>query len=133
VGEERRITPLERLTLIFIKKRFMELLVMEKDIWRQRSHTKWAIEGDRNTLYFHSIATSKKRKNNIQGIEKDDVLYTDQKVKARTFFDFYMNSIGSESARMLEINWSILYPNMVDLNDLSEQISLEEILAAINT
>lgn len=40
----------------------------EDTFWRQRSKVTWAREGDRNTSFFHSIATTRKEKNMIHGL-----------------------------------------------------------------
>jgi hypothetical protein len=29
--------------------------------WRQRAHVQWMKEGNKNTKYFHSVATEKKK------------------------------------------------------------------------
>lgn len=37
--------------------------------WAQNSRVSWLKEGDRNTNFFHSIASNKRRKNGIDGID----------------------------------------------------------------
>ena len=57
---------------IKVERRFVELIsVLEEDIWRQRAKIKWEIEGDRNTKFFYTLATTTKRSNNIHTIESD--------------------------------------------------------------
>lgn len=41
------------------------------DYWRQRSRLQWNTEGDRNTAFFHVVATSRRRRNQITHIESD--------------------------------------------------------------
>jgi hypothetical protein len=40
--------------------------------WRQRAHAWWLKEGDRNTKYFHSFASQRKRKNFIKELRRED-------------------------------------------------------------
>lgn len=44
----------------------------EAVFWKQRSKTMWAREGDRNTAYFHSVATKRKENNAITGLYNSD-------------------------------------------------------------
>lgn len=41
------------------------------DYWRQRSRLQWNTEGDRNTAYFHVVATKRKRRNLITHVETE--------------------------------------------------------------
>lgn len=51
VKEARTMTEREANILISIKKRYIHLAVLEKDLWKQRSKTNWELNGDRGTNY----------------------------------------------------------------------------------
>ena len=44
----------------------------EDDMWRQRSMINWFQNGDRNTSFFHAKASSRQRKNFMNGLLDDD-------------------------------------------------------------
>ena len=48
-----------------LKSEIEILLDKENQMWLQRSKTQWAVQGDRNTRFFHSNATNRYRKNFI--------------------------------------------------------------------
>jgi ribonuclease HI len=51
----------------------LERLEEQRDIyWRQRAHVQWLEKGDRNTHYFHSCASERKRKNTIHKLKGED-------------------------------------------------------------
>ena len=49
-----------------IKREITMLVDKEHRLWFQRAKVLWATKGDRNSKYFHSRATQRKRKNSIQ-------------------------------------------------------------------
>ena len=51
--------------VITLRKEVQELLNREEKMWRQRLRTSWLKEGDRNTKYFHSRASHRKRHNSL--------------------------------------------------------------------
>jgi hypothetical protein len=40
--------------------------------WRQRSRVQWNEQGDRNTAYFHMIATQRRRRNIIVSVQNEN-------------------------------------------------------------
>ncbi|KAK9226298.1 hypothetical protein WN943_011345 [Citrus x changshan-huyou] len=61
-----------------LKGQIDDLLTDEEIYWRQRSRAVWLWEGDCNTKFFHSKATSRKRKNMIRGIIDDNNQWTEE-------------------------------------------------------
>lgn len=53
------------------------LLGREETFWWQRARTQWLKEGDRNTRFFHTRASNRRRKNTIKGLRGDDVVWHD--------------------------------------------------------
>ena len=63
--------PTETTKLEECRKELRELSIKEEILWRQRAKTAWLKEGDRNTKYFHSVASKRKRNNRISRIQED--------------------------------------------------------------
>ena len=67
-----------------------EETVRNKEIyWRQRSRIQRIKEGDKNTKYFHRMATVRKRINTIDSLMIDGVLSSDSMEIKRYIVDFY--------------------------------------------
>ncbi|XP_078156078.1 uncharacterized protein LOC144551855 [Carex rostrata] len=81
VREVRNLTELEKFINCIIKKRYTDLAVLEEELWKQRAKLRWNKEGDKNTHYFHAVASASKRTNNISQIEVNDNTISDQKGK----------------------------------------------------
>jgi hypothetical protein len=51
----------------------LDRLEEQKDLyWRQRAHVNWMQGGDRNTKFFHSAATERKKMNHIKKLRTED-------------------------------------------------------------
>lgn len=131
--ERRLLTDLEKRVKALIKKRYSDLSVLEEDIWRQRAKLRWEIHGDKSTKFFHAYASAKKARNMIGGIEQRGRLHTNQRDKARIFREFYMDLMGKQEQVQTVANWSELYPIRKDLDDLSNDITEEEIKMVITS
>jgi hypothetical protein len=58
--------------------------------WRQRSRTQWAQQGDRNTAFFHVVATQRRQHNNITSISNHQgVQLTDDKQVCKEFVSYF--------------------------------------------
>ena len=53
------------------------LQVREEAMWKQRSHSDWLKEGDRNTRYFHCRANQRNKHNFIVGLEDEFGVWTE--------------------------------------------------------
>lgn len=116
-----------------IKQRYTQLAVWEEDLWRQRAKTKWEVEGDKNTRFFHMYASGSKAGNTIGGIEKEGHIHKDQRKKAEIFREFYMQLMGTAKEEDYCIDWDILYPNSNELSSMAQLITQEEIRKAIDS
>lgn len=48
-----------------LRKEINDLLDSEETLWHQRSKIHWYREGDRNTKFFHALASKRRKKNTI--------------------------------------------------------------------
>jgi exonuclease III len=133
VQEIRQTTELENVVRALLKKRYTDLSVQEEDIWKQRAKVKWELQGDRNTNYFHAVASGFKRGNQINQIEVNGQLHSDQKIKAGTFFEFYSQLMGTDSPPTPHINWQSLYETTHDLSEMENPISEQEIIDVLQS
>ena len=60
-----------------IRGRLTELLIQEEQYWKQRAKTFWLAEGDSNTRFFHSMATSRNHNNKIHGLWDEEDRWVD--------------------------------------------------------
>ena len=51
-----------------LRSEINDLLDSEEILWHQRSRVQWYGQGDRNTKFFHSKATQRRKKNTITGL-----------------------------------------------------------------
>uniref|UniRef100_A0A803QIZ5 DUF4283 domain-containing protein n=1 Tax=Cannabis sativa TaxID=3483 RepID=A0A803QIZ5_CANSA len=54
------------------KVNYFEILAQKEVYWKQRSKQHWLNSGDTNSKYFHSIASSRKRNNQIRQLKDSD-------------------------------------------------------------
>ena len=52
-----------------VSKELDDLLLKQEIFWAQRSRISWLKNGDKNTKFFHSKATQRRRRNYIQGLK----------------------------------------------------------------
>ena len=53
----------------------VRLARLEKTSWHQKSRVLWLQEGDNNTKFFHRMANSNRRRNYVNALEVDGILY----------------------------------------------------------
>nr|XP_023887038.1 uncharacterized protein LOC111999151 [Quercus suber] len=79
------------------------LLDHEAQMWSQRSKIQWLRDGDRNTWYFHSKASERRRRNYIKGLyNREGRWCTDQSSMVDTVVDFYQDLCTSSNPTSFE-------------------------------
>lgn len=58
--------------LISLNAELNEVLNQEEILWFQKSRAKWLADGDRNTSYYHSKTTVRRRRNRVHTLKNED-------------------------------------------------------------
>ena len=74
---------------LVVKSDIDYLASLEEISWRQKSKALFIKEGDNNTQFFHIIANSHRRANQIREVEVDGFHYEDELEVTDQVVDFY--------------------------------------------
>ncbi|GMJ10110.1 hypothetical protein like AT1G43760 [Hibiscus trionum] len=104
--------------------------------WEQQARSNWLRHGDRNTTYFHRIATQRKKKNRVSKLISSDNLEVTNEEKmgevARDYFVSLFSSNGVENCERI-LN-GIEQCISDDMNaSLEREFTREEVYAALLT
>nr|AAX95130.1 retrotransposon protein, putative, unclassified [Oryza sativa Japonica Group]ABG22397.1 retrotransposon protein, putative, unclassified [Oryza sativa Japonica Group] len=125
--ETRTLSDDERLLVSNLKNRILALSVLNKIQIRQRSRQTWLKEGDVNSNFFHIKANSRRRKNYIQSLHTPSGIAISAQDKEEELLRFFKERIGSRFQRTSGINWNMMDLPSLDLGDLEEDITEEEL------
>lgn len=136
-GENRSLTEVEKLLKELLGKRQQQLVIMEEERWKQRAKQLWVQQGDKNTRFFHQMATIRKRKNMVQTITQGDVQIIEHRGKAKVFFQHFVKLVGTTHQQGMSFDYERLYQDQQNqaqeqIPQLTEMITEEEIKAMIN-
>ncbi|XP_062103956.1 uncharacterized protein LOC133815087 [Humulus lupulus] len=121
-----------------IRERNRELnkfLTMEELFWKQRAQTKWLAHGDCNTKFFQRKACSRKKRNEIKGLENSRGVWCEELRDITTIVEYYFSNHFSSNgvdATAVEMTTSNMVTVMSDeLNrDLMKPFDKDEIQKA---
>ena len=82
------LTQEDRARRFVVKSDIDFLASLEEISWRQKSKALFIKEGDNNTQFFHRIANSHRRTNQIRGVEVDGVLFEEESNVTDQVMDF---------------------------------------------
>ncbi|WMV19989.1 hypothetical protein MTR67_013374 [Solanum verrucosum] len=112
---------------------FEEVVKNEEIAWRQRSRIQWLKNGDKNTKYFHRMATTHKGCNTIDKIEEGGTYITDPEVIKIKIQDYYQNLYKETETWRPNLNLQDFTSiNLEEQIWLHRQFEEEEVLKGIN-
>ncbi|XP_074374872.1 uncharacterized protein LOC141716338 [Apium graveolens] len=105
----------------------------EEIFWRQRSKQLWLQSGDKNTRYFHSSCTARRRTNRIHRLKNDNGNWVDwQQGLQSLIVNYYQDLFKSDQANIDEVT-NCVHPRLSSAQnmDLMKEISDVEVKSAI--
>ena len=121
-------------SVIHLRRELNILLDKESRMWRQRARTQWVAKGDKNTRYFHGVATQRKRRNFIKGKKDSEGAWqTNEDVVSGIFVEFYTRLFTQSQPHDLDrVLEGVKRVVTLDMNaELLKPYTVEEIDTAI--
>jgi ribonuclease HI len=111
-----------------------EALRIQEHFWRDKSRSKWFIEGDRNTTYFHKLTKTRHASSRLVRLKVGDNYITDTNDMEQHVLDFYHDLFGSDNHCVPTDIVERTIPNLVTAadNDLLTRVpSFDEVKQAV--
>lgn len=118
-----------------LENRLAALLRKEEVFWLQRSRVSWMREGDKNTNFFHKVASGRKKRNHIAKIEDEfGNVFPEEEDIQRVFVDYYTKLFTAKSnLEMEEAVEAVSYKMSTEMqNELSQPFTEEEVTTTLN-
>jgi len=96
--------------------KFEDALNKEEAFWQERAKSKWHLEGDRNTTYFHRLAKIKAKTKPITAIRVDDELINDPEQIATLFTNHFQNLFSSNIVLQVDELVEEVIPTVISNN-----------------
>ena len=89
--------------VVRLKKEISKLLVRKEQMWKQWSLSLWLQKGDNNIRYFHSQASHRFRRNQIDSLENENgELCSDEDDISSILVDYYQQLFTSSNPAMVD-------------------------------
>ena len=80
-----------------VKSELNRMLLVEEDMWHQRSRNCWLKAGDRNTSFFHTKASNRHQRNSISKIRGSNGVWLDDEALIGSTFVEYFEQLFTSS------------------------------------
>ncbi|GJT41078.1 reverse transcriptase [Tanacetum coccineum] len=117
-----------------LREEIKELLTREELMWKQRSRIQWLSDGDKNTRFFHSRASNRRKRNSIFRLKDQDGRWIDNEEDVRGLVAHYFNDLFSTSSPqdcdsvVKDIDRSL---TETDITSLEKQVTTTEVYEAL--
>ena len=111
--ETQPLTAEEKLEQVNLRTKIEKLTLLEEISWRQKSRVLHLREGDANTKFFHRMANSNRRNNDIESLMVNGILSSDQGMITYCITQFFMNLYSEQQVDQpfLEV---LVFPKISD-------------------
>lgn len=130
IEEQRKLESYEYRFRIMVKERAYALAGIIEARWHHRFRCRWLKAGDKNTRYFHAVASARQRRNKVSFIKVHDVIITEEG-QIRDAFKTQMEELLGVEGSVLQFQADKLYPNNPDLSFLDHPFSEIEVERAV--
>lgn len=113
-----------------VRERAYNLACIVESRWKHRSHCKWLKAGDKNTRYFHAVASARHRRNRVSFLNHQDQTINDEDL-IRNVFKCQMENLLGKANSVLQFKPDTLYTVNPNLDFLQDPITPIEIEAAV--
>lgn len=113
-----------------VKERAYALACIIEARWHHRSRCRWLKSGDKNTQYFHAVASARHRRNKVSILRTQTDTITDE-IKIRDAFRIQMEGLLGVENNVIPFKPTELYPTNPDLSNLQNSFSKMEIETAV--
>ncbi|KAL4391859.1 hypothetical protein AHAS_Ahas03G0287200 [Arachis hypogaea] len=101
-------------------KKLESILDQEELMWLQKSKQQWIVDGDRNTHYYHTKTATRRRKNRIVKLRKDNGAWCEDPEEIKMLaMEFYRNLYIEKNNENLLLKTSLTYPQMDEQHKLA--------------
>lgn len=119
-----------------LKYKLSRLEDQRSTYWQQRAHANWLRFGDRNTSYFHAVASERKRMNVIKNLKREGGGVVEREEEIGPFITNHYKSLFTSSAGPVNDDLLCHVPETVtgDMNDSLTRVFLaEEVKEALDS
>lgn len=114
---------------------YEDILAKEELLWFQKSRAKWIEFGDRNTNYFHGVATIRRRRNRITTLQDYQGVWVSDPRQLEALATNYFRNLFSNSEVVVPYPFCRLFPilDIQSLNDMVRELSNDEIASIVRS
>ena len=126
------LTQEDRARRLVVKSDIDFLASLEEISWRQKSKALFIKEVDNNARFFHRIANSHRRTNQIRGVEVDGILFEEESDVTDQVVDFYKRLyLESKTWRPTIDGLEFACLDKIERSMLEREFEKEEIIEAL--
>ncbi|KAL4280137.1 hypothetical protein GQ457_03G022960 [Hibiscus cannabinus] len=100
---------------VVLRSELEVVMTQEESFWRQKACSRWVLQGDRNTKFFHTSVMTRRRVNRISALQKDDGSWCTEDAELKEIaLKFYGELFSSSNAPRPIYGTRGVFPSLVE-------------------